>query len=184
MDVEDSRRTREGAGRRFSPTIPPERANPLTSLVYKYHAHLLPSNLTLMRSFSHPPLRPFLLLRSPKSVSYSSSPSIRPRLLLLKRDRSNPSFLKSFSLLGGADLKCPPASLRSDLFSPSARAGMASVVGEGSVAARLWLASSKEALLGSYTPFVVLLAAGTLDMDTFRRYIAQDAYFLRAFAQA
>ncbi|XP_074576710.1 bifunctional TH2 protein, mitochondrial-like [Curcuma longa] len=137
-----------------------------------------------MRSFSHPPLRPFLLLRSPKSVSYSSSPSIRPRLLLLKRDRSNPSFLKSFSLLGGADLKCPPASLRSDLFSPSARAGMASVVGEGSVAARLWLASSKEALLGSYTPFVVLLAAGTLDMDTFRRYIAQDAYFLRAFAQA
>ncbi|XP_042474269.1 bifunctional TH2 protein, mitochondrial-like isoform X2 [Zingiber officinale] len=138
-----------------------------------------------MRSFSHPPLRGFLLLRSPKSVSsFSPSLSIRPRLLLLKRDRSNPSFLKSFSLLASADLKFPPASLRSDLFPPSARTGMASVVGEGSVAARLWIASSKEALLGSYTPFVVLLAAGTLDMDTFRRYIAQDAYFLRAFAQA
>ena len=33
-------------------------------------------------------------------------------------------------------------------------------------------------------PFVQHLAAGTLDREAFRRYIAQDAFFLRAFFRA
>ena len=33
-------------------------------------------------------------------------------------------------------------------------------------------------------PFVRRLAAGTLDRETFRRYVAQDAFFLRAFFRA
>ena len=33
-------------------------------------------------------------------------------------------------------------------------------------------------------PFVQALGAGTLDLDRFRAFIAQDAFFLRAFAQA
>ena len=33
-------------------------------------------------------------------------------------------------------------------------------------------------------PFVRGLADGTLDRDVFRRYVAQDAFFLRAFLKA
>jgi len=33
-------------------------------------------------------------------------------------------------------------------------------------------------------PFVRRLAEGTLDRDVFRRYVAQDAFFLRAFLRA
>ena len=33
-------------------------------------------------------------------------------------------------------------------------------------------------------PFVRRLAAGTLDRDVFRQYVAQDAFFLRAFFRA
>ena len=33
-------------------------------------------------------------------------------------------------------------------------------------------------------PFVQGLADGTLDRDAFRRYVAQDAFFLRAFFRA
>lgn len=35
-----------------------------------------------------------------------------------------------------------------------------------------------------YTPFVISLASGTLNLDTFKHYISQDVYFLNAFAQA
>lgn len=53
---------------------------------------------------------------------------------------------------------------------------------EGSAARRFWIRSQKEVVLAAYTPFVVSLAAGNLDIEVFRQYIAQDQYFLRAFA--
>ncbi|KAF0900843.1 hypothetical protein E2562_035478 [Oryza meyeriana var. granulata] len=61
----------------------------------------------------------------------------------------------------------------------------AAVVTEGSAARRFWIAaSSREAAFASYTPFLLSLAAGTLRLDSFRQYIAQDAHFLHAFARA
>lgn len=49
---------------------------------------------------------------------------------------------------------------------------------------KFWIKSNKEWTQALYTPFVVSLAAGNLNLDTFRHYIAQDVHFLRAFATA
>ncbi|KAK2988619.1 hypothetical protein RJ640_026434 [Escallonia rubra] len=51
-------------------------------------------------------------------------------------------------------------------------------------ARRFWIKSRKESILALYTPFVVCLASGGLRLDAFQHYVAQDAYFLKAFAQA
>ncbi|CAL5406911.1 unnamed protein product [Camellia sinensis] len=65
-------------------------------------------------------------------------------------------------------------------------AAMASAAGGGAegIARRFWIKFHKEAILALYTPFVVCLASGNLTLHTFRHYIAQDFYFLKAFAQA
>ncbi|KAG8380397.1 hypothetical protein BUALT_Bualt06G0011100 [Buddleja alternifolia] len=55
---------------------------------------------------------------------------------------------------------------------------------EEGIARRFWIKFSKEWTRALYSPFVVCLAAGNLKLDTFRHYIAQDVYFLRAFAKA
>lgn len=61
---------------------------------------------------------------------------------------------------------------------------VATAAEEGSVARRFWIRSQREVVFAAYTPFVVSLAAGNLDIDVFRQYIAQDVYFLRTFAKA
>jgi thiaminase len=58
-------------------------------------------------------------------------------------------------------------------------------VAEGSAARRFWIAaSSREAAFATYTPFLLSLAAGSLRLDSFRHYLAQDTHFLHAFARA
>ncbi|MCD9646299.1 hypothetical protein HAX54_036029 [Datura stramonium] len=52
------------------------------------------------------------------------------------------------------------------------------------IARRCWIKFKKESTFALYTPFVVCLASGTLNLDTFRHYIAQDVHFLKAFVQA
>lgn len=74
--------------------------------------------------------------------------------------------------------------------SNSARIRMASAAKSGvlpdeeGLARRFWIKFRRESVFAMYTPFVVCLASGSLELQTFRHYIAQDAYFLRAFAQA
>lgn len=58
------------------------------------------------------------------------------------------------------------------------------VADEAGVAIRLWTKFKKDVALAQYNPFVVALAAGTLNMESFQQYMAQDAYFLKAFVQA
>jgi thiamine phosphate phosphatase / amino-HMP aminohydrolase len=66
-----------------------------------------------------------------------------------------------------------------------ASSSSSSVVMEGSAARRFWIsASTREAAFAAYTPFLLSLAAGNLRLEAFRRYIAQDAHFLHAFARA
>ncbi|KZV58240.1 hypothetical protein F511_34227 [Dorcoceras hygrometricum] len=48
---------------------------------------------------------------------------------------------------------------------------------------RFWIKYTDVWTQALYTPFVVSLAAGNLELDSFRRYIAQDVYFLRTFAK-
>ncbi|XP_019198864.1 PREDICTED: probable aminopyrimidine aminohydrolase, mitochondrial isoform X2 [Ipomoea nil] len=58
-------------------------------------------------------------------------------------------------------------------------------VAEGvGIARRCWIKFNKEATSALYTPFVICLASGNLNIQSFRHYIAQDVHFLKAFAQA
>nr|DAD20078.1 TPA_asm: hypothetical protein HUJ06_021541 [Nelumbo nucifera] len=60
---------------------------------------------------------------------------------------------------------------------------VAATDGEG-IARRFWIKFRRESVFAMYTPFVICLASGKLELETFRHYIAQDVHFLRAFAQA
>ncbi|CAN6460521.1 unnamed protein product [Victoria cruziana] len=55
---------------------------------------------------------------------------------------------------------------------------------DGSAAKRFWIKFEKESLFGMYSPFLVGLASGTLELEAFRRYVSQDVHFLQAFVQA
>lgn len=59
------------------------------------------------------------------------------------------------------------------------------VVEEASPSRRFWNeAKRKEANFALLSPFVVALASGGLERDTFKIYVQQDVYFLKAFARA
>ena len=53
-----------------------------------------------------------------------------------------------------------------------------------SLSQRLWAANADWARRSLEHPFVRGLGDGTLPVESFRRYVAQDAYFLEAFARA
>ncbi|MBA0554940.1 hypothetical protein Golob_014012, partial [Gossypium lobatum] len=55
---------------------------------------------------------------------------------------------------------------------------------EDGLASRFWIKFRRESVLSLYSPFVICLASGSLEIDTFRHFIAQDVHFLKAFAQA
>lgn len=55
---------------------------------------------------------------------------------------------------------------------------------EEGLASRYWLKFRRETIFVMYTPFVVSLAAGNLKIESFRHFLAQDSYFLKAFAHA
>ena len=48
----------------------------------------------------------------------------------------------------------------------------------------LWQQNTRVAEACLHHPFVRGLADGTLESETFKRYVAQDAFFLNAFARA
>ncbi|CAA7022954.1 unnamed protein product [Microthlaspi erraticum] len=55
---------------------------------------------------------------------------------------------------------------------------------EEALPGKLWIKFNRECLFSIYSPFAVSLAAGNLEIETFRHYIAQDVHFLKAFAHA
>lgn len=54
----------------------------------------------------------------------------------------------------------------------------------GGIARRLWIKFRDDSIFALYTPFVVCLASGVLDPQSFLHCISQDVYFYRAFVQA
>ncbi|KAL8166273.1 hypothetical protein V2J09_007772 [Rumex salicifolius] len=61
------------------------------------------------------------------------------------------------------------------------------IIGAGAdvgISRTFWIKSRRQSILALYSPFVVCLAAGNVNIDAFRNYISQDVHFLRAFAQA
>ncbi|XVE62697.1 hypothetical protein DITRI_Ditri06bG0140600 [Diplodiscus trichospermus] len=55
---------------------------------------------------------------------------------------------------------------------------------EDGLARRFWIKFRRESVFSLYSPFALCLASGSLRIDTFRHYIAQDVHFLKAFAHA
>ncbi|KAJ8542318.1 hypothetical protein K7X08_017184 [Anisodus acutangulus] len=51
------------------------------------------------------------------------------------------------------------------------------------IARKCWLKFKKESVFALYTPFIVCLASGTLKIETLQHFIAQDCYYLKAFAK-
>lgn len=108
---------------------------------------------------------------------------------------SSSSFLKSSvssSLLSGPDFggprrigtRCPMATASTPKPPPAATTTTTMIDDGVGIASKCWIKYRKESTLSLYSPFVVCLASGKLNLDTFRHYIAQDVYFLKAFAQA
>ncbi|OMO96044.1 Thiaminase-2/PQQ biosynthesis protein C [Corchorus olitorius] len=67
---------------------------------------------------------------------------------------------------------------------PPKSAAAAVIPTEEGLARRFWIKFRRESVLSLYSPFAICLASGSLKIDTFRHYIAQDVHFLKAFAQA
>ncbi|KAK6232905.1 Thiaminase-2/PQQC - like 3 [Theobroma cacao] len=78
----------------------------------------------------------------------------------------------------------PPRRSSNPMAIPSKSAVAAGFPSEEGLARKFWLEFRRESLLSLYSPFALCLASGTLKIDTFRHYIAQDVHFLKAFAQA
>ncbi|KAM3236581.1 bifunctional TH2 protein, mitochondrial [Capsicum annuum] len=51
------------------------------------------------------------------------------------------------------------------------------------IARKCWFKFKKVSILALYTPFVVCLASGTLKIETLQHFIAQNSYYLKAFAK-
>ncbi|CAI9090967.1 OLC1v1025867C1 [Oldenlandia corymbosa var. corymbosa] len=96
---------------------------------------------------------------------------------------STPSSFFNFRSFSSS-LKSPgPAPMATAM--PKPPPATTTTIDDGSgIASKCWIKYKKESTLSLYSPFVVALASGTLNLDTFRHYIAQDVYFLKAFAQA
>ncbi|XP_031132412.1 bifunctional TH2 protein, mitochondrial-like isoform X3 [Ipomoea triloba] len=58
------------------------------------------------------------------------------------------------------------------------------VYGRIRIAQDCWQKFSKEAAFALYTPFIVSLASGNLNVESFRQFVAQDVYLLNIFAHA
>lgn len=56
--------------------------------------------------------------------------------------------------------------------------------GGGGIARRLWIKFRNEAVFALYTPFVVCLASGGLDPQSFLHFLSQDIFYLQGFSQA
>lgn len=52
------------------------------------------------------------------------------------------------------------------------------------ISRRSWNKFKRDSIFSLFTPFVISLAAGNLELEAFRHYISQDVHFLKAFAQA
>ncbi|XP_043703806.1 bifunctional TH2 protein, mitochondrial-like [Telopea speciosissima] len=52
------------------------------------------------------------------------------------------------------------------------------------IAKQFWIKFRDESLFVIYTPFVVCLASGQLELESFHHFITQDVHFLRAFVKA
>ena len=55
---------------------------------------------------------------------------------------------------------------------------------EEGMARKLWIKYQKDSVVAMYTPFLVCLASGELEIDVFLNCISQDVHFVKAFSQA
>ncbi|XVF42373.1 hypothetical protein PTKIN_Ptkin01aG0356900 [Pterospermum kingtungense] len=104
----------------------------------------------------------------------SLSPS-HPIKTLFQLTRSHPRVYSSPPRRSSNPMAIPPK---------SAASSAAVIPSEEGIARRFWIKFRRESVISLYSPFSLCLASGSLKIDTFRHYIAQDVHFLKAFAQA
>ncbi|EEF40410.1 conserved hypothetical protein [Ricinus communis] len=78
----------------------------------------------------------------------------------------------------------PPKLLSSSSSSLTTATTSTATTADQGLAAKLWIKFRRESVFAIYTPFVVALASGNLNIDSFRHYISQDFHFLKSFAHA
>ena len=122
-----------------------------------------------------------LLFTTLLSLSLSLSDLMRSFFSLKTPIKPLPHYL-STRLLSSSRFNNSPTSMA--IPPPPSAKSVAAVDSEVGLAKRSWIKFRRESVLALYTPFVLCLASGNLRVETFRHYIAQDVYFLRAFAQA
>ncbi|XVF06464.1 hypothetical protein REPUB_Repub06bG0050300 [Reevesia pubescens] len=103
---------------------------------------------------------------------------------LLFYSSSSPYPIKTLFQLARVCSSHPPPTQRSPNPMAIPPKSTAVIPSEEGLARRLWIKFRRESVLSLYSPFAVSLASGSLKIDTFRHYIAQDVHFLKAFAQA
>ncbi|GMG99882.1 hypothetical protein Nepgr_001722 [Nepenthes gracilis] len=91
-------------------------------------------------------------------------------------------YLKSSSI----DFTNPIRKSKSEIMTTTSAKSTSAIGGnnEVGISGRFWYKFKRESVFAMYTPFLVCLAAGNLNIETFRHYIAQDVHFLKAFAHA
>lgn len=121
------------------------------------------------------------LISSLKTLSSRQSPNFSTNLFSTSsRSVPSPAFVQRLR-------SCKFASTTGDfkaITMASSATGKLPAEIEDGLGKKYWRKFKKEWTEALYTPFVIALAAGNLKLDTFRDYIAQDVYFLRAFVKA
>eukprot|EP00257_Ricinus_communis_P017958 XP_015576530.1 bifunctional TH2 protein, mitochondrial [Ricinus communis] len=122
-------------------------------------------------------------LRLPSSLFTPRNP-IKTPLSLFRSDSSLiPVSLFSHSWRSSR-MAIPPKLLSSSSSSLTTATTSTATTADQGLAAKLWIKFRRESVFAIYTPFVVALASGNLNIDSFRHYISQDFHFLKSFAHA
>ncbi|CAN1271316.1 Bifunctional TH2 protein, mitochondrial, partial [Linum perenne] len=150
------------------------------------------TTLSLCFSLSSPSVRAcsFVGCASPPP---SKKPSQNPTPLPAPPPPADPPLSKLRSLRRSSSISPPPpramaippkllSSTTSSILSSATSLG--NISSERGLAAKLWIKFRRELHFAMQSPFLVCLAAGKLEMDAFRHFVAQDLHFLKAFAHA
>ncbi|KAL1552095.1 beta ketoadipyl CoA thiolase, th2 [Salvia divinorum] len=121
------------------------------------------------------------LISSLKTLSSRQSPNFSTNLFSTSsRSVPSPAFVQR---LRSCEFASTTGDFKAITMASSATGELPAVIEDG-LGKKYWRKFKKEWTEALYTPFVIALAAGNLKLDTFRDYIAQDVYFLRAFVKA
>ncbi|XP_019193162.1 PREDICTED: probable aminopyrimidine aminohydrolase, mitochondrial [Ipomoea nil] len=118
----------------------------------------------------------------PPQASSSSRPQPPPPASSSSRPQPPPPASPSSTPPPASPSSTPPPRASSSS-KPPPKLPKEEIIVDG-IAKTCWVKFSQEATFALYTPFIVCVASGTLEVETLRQCIAQDVHFLKPFDQA